>query len=444
MPVFSGAAERSPRLSLRRDAGVLTHVVHGYHPYWIADSAADHYRWDLLSHLAYFSYEVDPATGEAATVRGWRTSTVIDRAKAAGVKVLLTVTNFGAANNRTLLASAQTRGVLIARLVALLQEREAHGVNVDFEGLSGDQREYLVTFFSELRAGLDAAIPGAIITVASPAVDWNAAWDLAALSSSIDLFFVMCYDYSWSGSSEAGPVAPIRGMSYNVERTLRWYLDEGVPPSRLVMGVPYYGFDWPVVSEVPRAAATDRAISRTYSAVAAMLATRQRQWSETYLNPWIAYMVANWRQIWYDDAESLEYKYQLAKDLGIAGIGMWALGYDADLPELWDLIARLFARPAAVDAPPVPAAPGVRPHPLRAGEQGILRFGARDARELARGIGAGEGVVVLYDLLGRRAAALPAAQISDNEMRFTVPRLPAGLYVLAAGSVRTRIVVMDH
>jgi spore germination protein len=429
---------------MQRTAGALTHVVHGFHPYWIADSVADHYRWDLLSHLAYFSYEVDPLTGEPESVREWRTSTVIDRAKAAGVKVLLTVTNFGADDNRTLLSSPQARDVLITRLTGLLQERGAHGVNIDFEALPGDQRENLVSFFAELRTRLDAAIPGAVISAATPAVDWNAAWDVAALSASIDLFFVMCYDYSWSSSTEAGPVAPIRGMSQNVERTLRWYLDEGVPPSRLVMGVPYYGYDWPVESDAPRAATTGRGISRTYSAVAAMLATRQRQWSETYLNPWISYMVANWRQLWYDDAESLEYKYQLVKNLGIAGTGMWALGYDADLPELWALIERMFTQPATVDAPRVPEAFRLWPHPLRAGEQGTLRLPAKDARGIASGSMAAGRVPELYDLLGRVAAEVPVARVSDNEMRFIVPLLPPGIYVLAAGSVRARIVITDR
>ncbi len=418
-----------------RTSGTLTHTVHGYHPYWISDAAADNYRWDLLTHLAYFSYEVDPASGEAVTVRNWQTTTVIDRAKAAGVKVLLTVTNFGAANNRTLLSSAQARDVLITRLIALLQQRGGSGVNIDFESLPGDQRENLVSFFAELRTRLDAAIPEAVISTAAPAVDWNGAWDVAALSASIDLFFVMCYDYSWSGSSNAGPVAPIRGMSYNVERTLRWYLDQGVPPERLLMGVPYYGYDWPVVSGSAGAATTARGTARTYSAVISSLPNRTRQWSDTFLNPWISYESSSWQQLWYDDEESLEYKYQLVKDLGIAGVGMWALGYDADLPELWNLIERMFTRPAGVQTPSVPAAFTVWPQPLRSGGQGIIKFGGPGIPA------AGPLHPVLHDLLGRRVAEPAVEQISDEMIRFTVPDVSPGVYILDAYGVRARIVV---
>lgn len=420
---------------LHRAADPLTHVVHGYHPYWISDATADSYRWDLLSHLAYFSYELDPTSGEPLTVRDWRTSTVIDRAKAEGVKVLLTVTNFGAANNRTFLSSAQARNILITRVIALLQERGAHGVNIDFEALSGNQRENLVSFFTELRGRLDAAIPDAVISVAAPAVDWDGAWDVAALAPSIDLFFVMCYDYSWSGSSEAGPVAPIRGMSYNVDRTLRWYLDGGVPAAKLLMGVPYYGYDWPVVSEAPRAATTDRAIARTYSIVASSLPNRTRQWSETYLNPWIAYPGNPWQQLWYDDAESLGHKYQLVKDLGIAGIGMWALGYDNGYSELWNLIEQRFTRPVSVEAPVAAASFSIWPQPMRPGEGGTIQFD--------RGIAVSRsaGTFAVYDVLGRRVAEPGSLDVSDNRIRFVVPDLPSGVYVLVGGSVRARLLI---
>jgi spore germination protein YaaH len=414
----------------------LTHVVHGYHPYWIDDATADSYRWDLLTHLAYFSYEVDPATGEAVTVRDWHTSTVIDRAKAEGVRVLLVVTNFGAANNRSILSSTTARALLIERVVALLRQRGAHGVNIDFESVPGDQRGNLVAFFAELRARLDADLPGGVITTAVPAVDWNAAWDVAALAASIDLFFVMGYDYSWSGSSEAGPVAPIRGMNYNVERSLRWYLDAGVPASKLLLGVPYYGYDWPVVSDAPRAVATDRATARTYSVVASWLPGRTRQWSEPYLNPWIAYQGSSWRQVWYDDAESLGHKYQLAKDLGLAGIGMWALGYDAGIPELWELIARMFSLPASVRTPIATERNlTVWPQPLRRGETACLRGGD--------GFGSGRTstTLMLHDLLGRRIAELPVRMISETELRFQLPDVAPGVYVATIGAWRARVVV---
>ncbi|MDT8323610.1 MAG: glycosyl hydrolase family 18 protein, partial [Bacteroidota bacterium] len=158
-----------------------THVVFGYHPYWIADSVTLHYDFSLLSHLAYFSAEVDPATDEMRSVHGWPDIAVLDRATAAGVKVQLAVTNFGAAGNRSLLSSQAARDTLVRRIVTLLRQRDAHGVSIDFEAVPGDQRRNLTAFFAMLDAALAAELPGAEISAAVPAVDWNDAWDLTAL-----------------------------------------------------------------------------------------------------------------------------------------------------------------------------------------------------------------------------------------------------------------------
>jgi hypothetical protein len=47
-----------------RNNGSLSKRVFGYHPYWTGTKWTA-YRWDLLSDLCYFSYEVDPLTGNA-------------------------------------------------------------------------------------------------------------------------------------------------------------------------------------------------------------------------------------------------------------------------------------------------------------------------------------------------------------------------------------------
>ncbi len=401
----------------------LTHTVFGYHPYWIDDSVAAYYRFELLSHLAYFSAEVDAPTGELSTIRGWLTSPVVDRALAAGIEVQLAVTNFGSANNRSLLQSTAARDTLIARLIELVRLRGADGLAIDFEGVPGDQRENLTAFFAALRGRLRAAVPGATISAAVPAVDWSDAWDAEALAQYIDLVFVMCYDYSWSGSSAAGPVSPVQGMSYNVRRSLETWLQNGIPPERLLMGVPYYGYDWPVTSELPRAATTGRATARTYSYVSGMLQRYERQWNAEFQNPWFPYQVVDWRQVWYDDAESLDYKYRLVPELQLAGVGMWALGYDADLPDLWMEIEEHFTRTTGVEVEP-PAVPGgltVFPQPAESG-RGLTML----LDELSRD---GSVHIAIMDLLGRTTWSTHR-DAGNAKLQIRLPALKAGTYVL--------------
>jgi spore germination protein YaaH len=412
-PVFLPAS--SEHLS-RPASGTLTHVVHGYHPYWISDDAADHYRFDLLSHVAYFSCEIDPVSGLPTNTRGWLTSTVPARAKAQGVKVLLTVTNFGAGANRTLLGNPVACDTLCAVLVRLMHARAADGVSIDFESVPADQRDNLTTFFAKLRTALDAYGEGMIITAAAPAVDWSGSWDVSALAEYTDLFFIMGYDYSWSGSTEAGPVAPLRGFSLNVEKSVDWYLSHGVPAEKFLLGVPYYGYDWPVQDDMPQSPATDRAVSRIYSVIPDILAHFPRQWSENYSVPWIPYRPSAWRQCWYDDAQSLGLKYAFAKERNLGGVGMWALGYDAMLPELWDELRKAFTITTRIEAARAPAhGVEVWPQPLRRGGSFVLRT-----------VEPGLNEVDLYDVLGRRvwSAVLPATAA------LRCPDIVPGIYVL--------------
>ena len=64
----------------------LVKRVFGYFPSW-AGSNYLNYQWDLLSDFCFFSYEVDPATGNPLNIYDWDTSPAIDSALANNVKV---------------------------------------------------------------------------------------------------------------------------------------------------------------------------------------------------------------------------------------------------------------------------------------------------------------------------------------------------------------------
>ena len=55
----------------------LDKIVFGWHPYWVG-SAYNNYDWNLLSDLSYFSYEVNPSTGNANSTHNWATANAVD------------------------------------------------------------------------------------------------------------------------------------------------------------------------------------------------------------------------------------------------------------------------------------------------------------------------------------------------------------------------------
>ncbi|MCU0411219.1 MAG: glycosyl hydrolase family 18 protein, partial [Bacteroidetes bacterium] len=173
---------------------------------------------------------------------------------------------------------------------------------------------------------------------------------LALTNPVVDLYFIMLYDYYWSGSSTAGPVAPLSVANYNVTKSIDYYLGVGYPASKLIAGYPYYGLDWPVVSDARMAAATGSASSRKYSVVKNdyidTIGASNKFFDATYSVPWYRYQTAGgWRQTWYDDSASLALKYDLVASRNLGGTGMWALGYDGTEPELWRLLKAKFAEP---------------------------------------------------------------------------------------------------
>ena len=51
-----------------------------------------------------------------------------------------------------------------------------------------------------------------------------------------------------------------------------------------------------------------------------------------------------WRQVWFENGESLSIKYKLAKDTDLLGIGIWALGYEGEEKGPWQAIESSFGR----------------------------------------------------------------------------------------------------
>ncbi|MBL4594132.1 MAG: hypothetical protein JKX68_10000, partial [Flavobacteriales bacterium] len=249
----------------------LEYAVYGWHPYWVG-TAYNNYDFDLLSTFSYFSYELDPATGDYNSIHSWKTTNAINLAQAAGCKVELCVTNFGSANNTAFLTNMTARQRLIDSLIVLINYRNADGVSIDFEGVAGSDRNNLTSFMTDLSLQLKAAIPNATVTMATYSVDWNNVFDLVALNNVVDQFIIMGYGYHWSGSANAGPTDPLYSgsiwSSLNLIRSIDYHLDNGVTPSSLLIGLPYYGYEWETVSNTIGSSTTGNFSSaRTYNYV---------------------------------------------------------------------------------------------------------------------------------------------------------------------------------
>lgn len=331
-PTFRPVLEKAKPLK-PRDKGP-SKTVFGYHPYW-SGTKWQNYNFDLLTTIAYFSAESN-SKGELINLHGWPATDLINKAHNNGVEVVLTVTLFNRLDLEVLLSSSQNRARLIQNLTDQVFDAGADGVNIDFEAFPSSQKSNLVIFTKDLRESLRAKIPDAQVTLATPAVDWNNAWDFNELANVSDGLFIMGYDYHWPGSSNTGPVAPLKGGSYNITNTINTYLlDTGNNSEKIILGNPYYGYQWSANSGNKGASTTASGTSVNYTSAESNAKYHGKLWDASSQTPWYKYQNNGWFQAWYDDSLSLSKKYDLALEKNLAGIGIWALGYDDGTDKLW-------------------------------------------------------------------------------------------------------------
>jgi len=329
----------------------LTRKVFGYHPYW-SNGMQVNYDWDLISDLCYFSWEFSATTGNVTNTNSWATAQVVTDAHNNGVRVHLCVPLFS--NHEIFLSNMTARNNMINNLIAAMNLRNAIGVNIDFESVPGTQRDSITAFMIQLSNSVKTAIPGAIISIALPAVDWGNVWNIPVLKNYVDWFVIMGYDYYYAGSSQAGPVGPTYSFTTaydrNLSRSTTYYLHAGVHKDSLILAIPYYGREWSTVSDAVPSNTIANISSRFYRDIRNNPTTyNNRQWEPNSLNPYYVYYTGTqWRQCWVDDEISLKRKYDLINIRDIGGVGIWALGYDDGYTELWDALEDRFTTCAVV------------------------------------------------------------------------------------------------
>lgn len=336
--------------------------VFGWHPYWMGD-AYKSYSYNLLSTIAYFSYDVDPETGSYRTdeaINDWKTTALVDSAQATGSKILLTVTNHGYFNNKQLLDNEQAQNVLIDSLISLVSLRGGDGVDIDFEVIPKGYKEKLTKFIQRLSATLKAKNASNIVSVDLPAIDHFESFDVEALDGYVDLFVIMGYDYH-GATGPSGPISPLppdrkvpKGdKEFNLPKTLKHYRDKGIDRSKVIMALPHYGAVW---SYPDKNRLTSEATFDGYLAYRDLQAKFSNDYTPKYDESSTSYYYdviedGQYKRCWFDNEVSLGKKYDWINRQNLKGIGIWALGYDNGYIELWRGIGWKYTRERIANQP---------------------------------------------------------------------------------------------
>lgn len=118
------------------------------------------------------------------------------------------------------------------------------------------------------------------------------------------------------------------------------YALTAVAPEKIFMGIPLYGYDWPLPFVSGK---TRRNPSRRYRRSSALCATTLPFNTTRPRRPPITTTpTAAGREhaVWFEDARSIEAKLRLADEYHLQGVGYWNL--TRPFPQNWAVLASLF------------------------------------------------------------------------------------------------------
>lgn len=284
------------------------------------------------------------------------------------LRILISVGGWGADGYSDAAVSESSRSAFADSAAQLIAQHQLDGVDIDWEypGLPGpgirhrpqDKRNFTLLLLA-LRQRFDRLAREEhrrnddpyLITAALADGEFVSEIELDRVGAVLDWVNLMTYDFHNSLTPSTGHHSALQRSATSashersVERAVRQFLDAGVPASKLVIGVPFYGRAFADVT------AKNRGLDQPYGHYEGDHAWSQlvsdfigrngyvRYWDDTAQAPYLW----NAQQrvfLSYDDPQSLALKAQFIKAHHLGGVMYWEQSQDPD-GELLAVLARV-------------------------------------------------------------------------------------------------------
>ena len=212
---------------------------------------------------------------------------------------------------------------LIEELLYVLESKGYGGVDVDFEYIKQEDRDLFTAFVVELHSRLSAQ--GYTVSVdLAPKTSANqpgllyAGKDYAALGATADWVLLMTYEWGY----KYGPpmaVAPINKVRQVVE-----YAVTEIDNRKINLGIPNYGYDWPLPFIQGETAATT--LGNVEAVQIAVNQGVEIQYDEISQSPFFYYTENGLEHVvWFEDVRSWQEKFRLVQEYGLKGFAVWQI-----------------------------------------------------------------------------------------------------------------------
>ena len=213
---------------------------------------------------------------------------------------------------------------LIQQILQTVLQRGYAGVDVDFEYLPGPLSTAYAAFLSRLRRLLHAQgrFLWAALAPKTSATQKGLLYeghDYPAIGAASDGVLLMTYEWGYTYGPPMA-VAPLPNV-----RSVLDYAVTAIPASKIFLGIPNYGYDWPLpfVQGVTRA----QSISNQRAIELAIEHQVAIQFDPTSQSPFFHYTdpAGTVHEVWFEDARSMAAKLKLISEYGFQGAGFWNL-----------------------------------------------------------------------------------------------------------------------
>lgn len=279
------------------------------------------------SNPVWYSWNAD-----ASIAKNWNAENPTWRSSMGGTLVP-TIQNvvsgsFSADAVTNMLATSATREAHATAIATLVISNAFDGIDVDYERVPTTSRANFTAFVSSLATKLHAANKKLSVTVyakTSDSQNWNGpgSQDWPAIGAAADSVKIMAYDYHWS-TSAPGAVTPLNWLDQ-----VAAYAESAMAGSKIMMGLPWYGYDWP---------SSGAATTATYANAHQTALTNNAaiQYDATSGEPFFGY---SGHTVYFQDAKGYASKITMLKQKhpGIGGFAHWAAGQED--PAIWNVIS---------------------------------------------------------------------------------------------------------
>ncbi|MDQ0202242.1 glycoside hydrolase family 18 protein [Neobacillus ginsengisoli] len=239
---------------------------------------------------------------------------------------------------RILLTDIAIQDKFLNSIVTTAKKYGFRDIHFDFEYLRPVDREAYNNFLKKAKArfkneGWLMSTALAPKTSATQKGKWYEGHDYKAHGEISDFVVIMTYEWGYSG----GPAMAVSPID-QVRRVLD-YAVTAMPSTKILMGQNLYGYDWTlpfVQGTVAKAVSPQQAIQLAANHKVPILYDTKAQ------APHFNYTDSSGKQheVWFEDARSIQAKFNLIKELNIRGMSYWKLGLS--FPQNWLLIEENF------------------------------------------------------------------------------------------------------